>query len=151
MLIINKGILAFVNWKCFRVEFDNRVGLERWKHSNYARKHSYDLAVPKTKLHGRYKTYPILTNYEHSWYTFFNSYVIIIYFQYCFTIVPASFRGGGGVSIVAFDWFPETFQKHLSTGILSYGHTAQPKYCFQVIKESIKRPTYVEPYQILRS
>ena len=65
-MLINKRILACVYRKCFRVEFDNRVGLERWKHSNYARKHSYDLAVPKTKLHGRYKTYPILTNYEHS-------------------------------------------------------------------------------------
>jgi hypothetical protein len=30
-MLINKGILAFVYRKCFRVEFDNRVGLELQK------------------------------------------------------------------------------------------------------------------------
>jgi hypothetical protein len=64
-MLVDKGILAFVYRMCFRVEFDNRVGFEHWKHSNYAQKHSYDLAGPKTKLHGRHKTNPILTNYEN--------------------------------------------------------------------------------------
>jgi hypothetical protein len=56
-MLINKGILACVNWKCFHLEFYNRVGLERWKHSNYARQ------IPHTRY--SFKLITILEISDH--------------------------------------------------------------------------------------